>query len=1081
MRHFITLSVLFILLSSVLTVDGAEKFPLIPKVNEKIAVDGALSESSWDKATLCKLDNLVMGSASIEPATVKLLSDDKNIYIGAIIEESNPKGPGMNDFATNGNSRNYGIRQAGSDYLGVILDVGKDGFSAYLSIFVNALGEHCVYGTWPQHASSNFTGLQFPNSISSAAKVNLKDKNWTLELVIPWGDVLKYPLQGIPKHIAMNFRRTQWGDDLQGRKPTTSWNYSVDRSAKLMRQHYEHMVSWQPMLSAPIWVKNGFDIFFQYPYPNEVGVFEVEGASLDNKVITGDTHKVEALYQTSWMKVKHPGWEEKPRLLRWGDVRPTSFPDIDTKALILSKPRPAHSNLEFATKPTVTASDEKVSVKFALTKPSDVLVSVLDKNGKVVRVLGHGLLGDNAPVPFKKGSLSQTLEWDYKDAAGNEVPKGSYHIEVSAGLKTSTKRILDMKLDKSGKPSWPALLDVESMPKANPDSAKMKKHDHGGGGGNHLAIDFDKNQVWLPGYKIYDIESGKLVRDFKFRHNYPSGLVRSGEVEIHNGNLYVAGWNELWKTDENGKAIAWHDLGKPFIANLFGGHSNPRRGLAVGPDGSVYIIHHRMAHGNTHSDVSRISPGGKILEYGLVNLRLTTTTGVHVDSRGNIYVGTPVKPQLQTLPDEVGGQLNEASFKIYGAVYGSIAKFTPAGGKLEWNNAAKKLNAPKNQNGIGLESCELKGAEWVLPGLSPTLPRARGKSNIKCPCRRGDFDIDQLDRIYMPDAIMGRVHIADPAGNVIATVGKRGNNIDKMELRWPTYVIANKDYLFIADFLHEKCVQLNLDYQINASEKITKKKNPAKGDDAELKAAPVNLKFPTFEKLGSTNHNNLNIPKDLTPKEPLKVNVGKVVFDDGFDSNLDNWQVERWEEGDAVKVHIKDGQMQVDTKSMKHGTMVWCKKELPDDFRFEFDFTPLSDDGFFLIFFCYKGNDGKSVLEKPHWGNQKYPSLFKKYTKGHSRGYHISYRRGNVADCNFRKNPGQRLMKKSVLDAKLTKGKKVHVALTKKNGRSVLTVDGKLFMDYLDGQKHYDGGVIGLRQVYNSSGLYDNIKISEVK
>ena len=34
------------------------------------------------------------------------------------------------------------------------------------------------------------------------------------------------------------------------------------------------------------------------------------------------------------------------------------------------------------------------------------------------------------------------------------------------------------------------------------------------------------------------------------------------------------------------------------------------------------------------------------------------------------------------------------------------------------------------------------------------------------------------------------------------------------------------------------------------------------------------------------------------------------------------------------------------------GVMIWLKKELPKNFKFEYDVTPTSKSGFFLLFFC---------------------------------------------------------------------------------------------------------------------------------
>src|SRR5579862_3732031 len=91
-------------------------------------------------------------------------------------------------------------------------------------------------------------------------------------------------------------------------------------------------------------------------------------------------------------------------------------------------------------------------------------------------------------------------------------------------------------------------------------------------------------------------------------------------------------------------------------------------------------------------------------------------------------------------------------------------------------------------------------------------------------------------------------------------------------------------------------------------------------------------------------------------------NVGadsKPFFKDTF-ANLENWQVEKWEDN-QVQVTAQDGQLKIDTQSKLNGTMVWCRKTLPKNFEFEYDVTPKSKSGFFMIFFCAKGNKGEDI------------------------------------------------------------------------------------------------------------------------
>ena len=225
---------------------------------------------------------------------------------------------------------------------------------------------------------------------------------------------------------------------------------------------------------------------------------------------------------------------------------------------------------------------------------------------------------------------------------------------------------------------------------------------------------------------------------------------------------------------------------------------------------------------------------------------------------------------------------------------------------------------------------------------------------------------------------------------------------------------------------------------------------------------------------------------ELKGEEQKEDSKDGVVFSDDFSKGIDNWVIERWSEQEAQYKWDKEKKgLHVTTRKGTNGVMVWCKKELPENFKFEYDVTPLSPSGFFLIFFCAKGINGEDILsEKLIKTRPPGKTLFKKYTKWNINCYHISYRRNRIADCNFRKNSGQKLLKKHRLDKILDKDKTVHVELYKKGGHMKLTVDGMVFMDYTDkgkGQPIWKGGRIGFRQVYESDGLYDNVKITEIK
>jgi hypothetical protein len=97
----------------------------------------------------------------------------------------------------------------------------------------------------------------------------------------------------------------------------------------------------------------------------------------------------------------------------------------------------------FASKPQVKWSGDRVTIEFTSQAYCDATVVIEDRSGRIVRHLASGVLGDNAPVPFQRGSLHQTLVWDGKDDLGRYIDdKQLLTVRVSLGLKPQFERTL---------------------------------------------------------------------------------------------------------------------------------------------------------------------------------------------------------------------------------------------------------------------------------------------------------------------------------------------------------------------------------------------------------------------------------------------------------------------------------------------------------------------------------------------------------------------------------------------------------------------------------------------------------------
>lgn len=99
---------------------------------------------------------------------------------------------------------------------------------------------------------------------------------------------------------------------------------------------------------------------------------------------------------------------------------------------------------EFARKPTFRKlGKDRYEVSFASKGRCDAAVAIEDEAGKTIRHLVYGVLGPNAPEPFMKNSLEQTVIWDGKDDAGRYVERPERtQARVSLGLRATLDKVL---------------------------------------------------------------------------------------------------------------------------------------------------------------------------------------------------------------------------------------------------------------------------------------------------------------------------------------------------------------------------------------------------------------------------------------------------------------------------------------------------------------------------------------------------------------------------------------------------------------------------------------------------------------
>ena len=332
------------------------------------------------------------------------------------------------------------------------------------------------------------------------------------------------------------------------------------------------------------------------------------------------------------------------------------------------------------------------------------------------------------------------------------------------------------------------------------------------------------------------------------------------------GNIYMA-------SDYAQEGITRFDpAGKPApFASGDGSHiawpdKNPHwtRGIAVGPDGKIYVLRNIVRHVAGRVDV--FGPDGKLVKEGLIDGLDRGACGLGVDPAGNIYVAVNIKPKGQPMPppftDKVpakawwfwydaklkpklfGDRPAPWSYTYYNPYlyhFGSMVKFSPTGGTFHGlrpvNVLAKKgdpadpFTDPKNAPAdaatftTALMEREVKvaGALWVRQGygLVPSQDCIWGDPG--CACAMSGFAIDPFGRVFHPNVFRFCVEALDSAGNSLGRIGRYGNVDDKpasasdVIFAWPHFVSYADDRLFVSDGVNQRVMIVKLTYAAEAA------------------------------------------------------------------------------------------------------------------------------------------------------------------------------------------------------------------------------------------------------------------------
>ena len=278
------------------------------------------------------------------------------------------------------------------------------------------------------------------------------------------------------------------------------------------------------------------------------------------------------------------------------------------------------------------------------------------------------------------------------------------------------------------------------------------------------------------------------------------------------GNLYIQGWPQfLFKFDRTGKPLKWEvpflppEGVKPYaqppnaiysqVCMVFMTHTHGIRG-----DGQHFVFEAPFKSTRGAKALYEYAPSGKRVGGPIIWKVSDFVLGPRFDQAGNIYIAEQVRPADAPIPPEFAGVVGPVKpgsgwegadpKRTLAIMYGSILKFSPKGGMVDWS--AGKFSAKANpfegqakldpalktvemaafaqtaDNANVFCTAKVTGAEWVHFGISQ-LPQ------FYCNCESTRFDVDLFGRVWYPDLGRYRVGVLDTNGNLITTFGSYGN------------------------------------------------------------------------------------------------------------------------------------------------------------------------------------------------------------------------------------------------------------------------------------------------------------------
>ena len=240
-----------------------------------------------------------------------------------------------------------------------------------------------------------------------------------------------------------------------------------------------------------------------------------------------------------------------------------------------------------------------------------------------------------------------------------------------------------------------------------------------------------------------------------------------------------------------------------------------------------------------------------------------------------------------------------------------------------------------------------------------------------------------------------------------------------------------------------------------------------------------------YESLGEGPYSTFSSRNVMTVRTEQK---GKLILHEDFSKGMENWWVEGgenvWVENE--RLHVKADPE--DLGDPRHVATVWHRKPISGNVRIEMKAHVISSTvgaNNINIFFFYSDPDGRPLYETR---NKRTDAGYRHYHD--LNGYIMTFLRdrnmkkgktpeGNAyARFRLRRCPGFNLVNQTYDDIGVREGQTYNLAITRKDGRITVRVNGKSYIEWED-EEPLEKGLLGLR-TFRTNLWWDDIRVYQL-